>query len=154
MVLESILKIKNIEVAFQTEQEEVTTLKDVNFTLNKGEIIGLVGESGSGKSITSLSVMGLVPISGIIKKGEILFKEQNLLQLSEKEMRQIRGNKISMIFQEPMTSLNPVHTIGRQIDEVLFLHQKISKKGARIRTIELLNQVGIPRSESIVHEYP
>jgi peptide/nickel transport system ATP-binding protein/oligopeptide transport system ATP-binding protein len=127
----------------------------VSFTLEKGKVLGIVGESGCGKSVTSLSVMGLLdPVSGRNEGGEILFDGADLLKKSEKEMQRIRGNRISMIFQEPMTSLNPVFTVGDQIAEALTLHLGMDKKEARARAVALLRRVGIPEAEKRVGEYP
>lgn len=150
-----ILEVNNLRTVFDTSQGEVIAIDDISFYINDGEMVGIVGESGSGKSITSLSIIRLIPTPpGRIASGEVKFMDQDLFQLSESSMRKLRGNEISMIFQEPMTSLNPVYTIGRQIDEALLLHRSVSKKEARERTIELLDMVGIPRSEELVHEYP
>ena len=135
-------------------------VNDVSFTLNRGETIGIVGESGSGKSVTSLSVMRLIPNPpGTISGGEILFhKDENssvdLVKLNEKDMRAIRGNDIAMIFQEPMTSLNPVFTCGDQVMEAILLHQKVNKKEAKAKTIALFKEVQLPRPESIFDQYP
>jgi len=152
---ENILSIKNLTIEFKTEDETVVAVKKLNLDIQKGKTVGLVGESGSGKSVTSLAIMGLIPSPpGSITEGEILFKGQDLTKMSQDEMRKIRGNKIAMIFQEPMTSLNPVYTVGNQIDEVLVLHQGKSKKEARKRTIELLDEVGIPTPSESVNKYP
>jgi peptide/nickel transport system ATP-binding protein len=150
-----LLSIKDLRVRFSTKEGPVEAIKGISFDIPKGKTVGLVGESGSGKSVTSLAVMRLIPNPpGIISGGEILFHGQDLLKLSENEMRHIRGNKISMIFQEPMTSLNPVFTVGSQIAEVLRLHQGLSKKQARERTLDLLNQVGIPNPSQKIDSYP
>jgi peptide/nickel transport system ATP-binding protein len=150
-----ILEIKDLQTHFFTDNGQIPAVDHVSITINEGEILGVVGESGCGKSVTSLSVMGLVPSPpGKIVGGEILFKNQNLLQFSEKKMRAIRGNEMAMIFQEPMTSLNPVYTIGDQIGETLRIHKKASKKKAKELSIAMLQKVGIPRAEQIVNEYP
>ncbi len=154
-----LLEIKNLVTEFHTEQGIVKAVNDVSFTLNKGETVGIVGESGSGKSVTSLSTMRLIPNPpGKITGGEILFHHgdevKDLVQLSEKEMRSIRGNEIAMIFQEPMTSLNPVYTCGEQVAEAIMLHQKATKKEAKIITVDLFTQVELPRPESIYESYP
>jgi peptide/nickel transport system ATP-binding protein len=154
-----LLEIKNLVTEFHTEQGIVKAVNDVSFTLNKGETVGIVGESGSGKSVTSLSVMRLIPNPpGKIASGEILFHHEDeikdLVQLSEKEMRAIRGNEIAMIFQEPMTSLNPVYTCGDQVAEAIILHQKVTKKEAKIITIDLFTQVELSRPEAIYESYP
>ena len=149
------MHIENLETHFFTDRGRVPAVDRVNLSINKGEVLGIVGESGCGKSVTSLSVMRLVPNPpGKIVGGNILFKGENLLTASEKRMREIRGNEIAMIFQEPMTSLNPVYKIGDQIREAVILHKKASKKEATKRAIEMLHCVGIPRAEEIIHEYP
>ncbi len=155
----TLLEIKNLVTEFHTEEGIVKAVNDVSFTLNKGETIGIVGESGSGKSVTSLSVMRLIPNPpGKISGGEVLFHTDNgikdLVQLSEKEMRHIRGNEIAMIFQEPMTSLNPVYTCGDQVAEAIMLHQKVNKKEAKNITIDLFTQVELPRPGAIYDSYP
>ena len=134
-------------------------MNDVSFTLKKGQTIGVVGESGSCKSVTSLSTMRLIPNPpGRIASGEIIYHSEkgpvDLTQLSEKEMQKIRGNEISMIFQEPMTSLNPVYTCGDQVMEAILLHQNVSKKEAKAKTIELFKKVELPRPEAIFKSYP
>jgi oligopeptide/dipeptide ABC transporter ATP-binding protein len=152
--METILEVKDLQVSFATDKGRIRAVDGVNFKVNKGEILGVVGESGSGKSITSLSVMGLVGDSGKVN-GEVLFHDDNLLIKSENELRLIRGNKISMIFQDPMTSLNPVYTIGNQISEAILLHQKgITKSQAQNKTIDLLRLVGIPSPEERFDDYP
>lgn len=155
MADEILLSIKNLCIDFQTDNGTVRAVKNLNLDIPKGKTVGLVGESGSGKSVTSLAIMGLIPNPpGRITQGEILYKGRDLTKLSQDEMRRIRGNQISMIFQEPMTSLNPVFTIGNQIDEALMLHQGLSKAQARTRTLELLNEVGIPTPNQKVNDYP
>lgn len=150
-----VLEIKNLQTHFFTDRGQIPAVDGVNITVNQGEILGIVGESGCGKSVTSLSVMRLVPNPpGKIVSGSISFKGEDLVSTSEKRMRQIRGNEIAMIFQEPMTSLNPVYTIGDQIGEVIRLHTKVNKKEARQNSIDMLKKVGIPRAEAIVDEYP
>jgi peptide/nickel transport system ATP-binding protein len=150
-----LLDIQGLVTEFQTEEGVVAAVDGVDLYIKPGEILGLVGESGCGKSVTSLSVMRLVPNPpGRIVGGEIRFEGHNLLQYSDKKIRSIRGNDIAMIFQEPMTSLNPVYTIGEQIGESLRLHMKLSKKEARLRSIEILKKVNIPRPDEIVDEYP
>ncbi|WP_280771080.1 ABC transporter ATP-binding protein [Salipaludibacillus daqingensis] len=158
-----VLEINNLQTHFFTDRGEIPAVDDVSFFIREGEVLGIVGESGCGKSVTSLSIMGLVPSPpGKIVGGNILFREQhstkeeteNLVNVSSKRMRQIRGNKIAMIFQEPMTSLDPLFSIGFQITEALNNHQNLSKKEARKKAIEMLNLVGIPRAEQIVDEYP
>ncbi len=150
-----ILEIKDLTVEFDTEAGVVHAVNGVSFTLEKGEALGVVGESGCGKSVTALSILGLLqtPPAKIVS-GEVLFEDRNLLSLSQEEMREIRGNRISMIFQEPMTSLNPVFTIGNQIAEAVILHQGLGKKQAMARTLELLKSVQIPSAEQRISEYP
>lgn len=152
---ERILQVKNLITKFETSSGFITAVDDVSFEVKKGKTLGIVGESGSGKSVTALSVMRLVaPPIGKIDSGSVIFEGKDLLQVSEDEMRDIRGNKISMIFQEPMTSLNPVFTVGEQIREVLILHQKLSFKEASQQAIDLLTLVGIPAPELRVKDYP
>ena len=152
----SLLEVKNLKTGFKTDDGFMMAVDDVSFSVDKGRTLGIVGESGCGKSVTSLSIMRLIPTPpGKIYGGEILFKGKNLLALSEKEMRTIRGNAISMIFQEPMTSLNPVFTVGDQIGEAIALHQKeLDKNQVRQKTIEMLKLVGIPEPAKRVDEYP
>lgn len=155
METQAVLEVKNLRTSFRTEQGELTAVDDVSFSVKPGQTVGIVGESGCGKSVTSLSIMGLIPSPpGRISGGEILFNGRDLVKLSPSEMRKIRGNDISMIFQEPMTSLNPVFTIGDQIMEAVRLHQKLGKKEARAKAIEMLKLVGIPAPESRVDDYP
>jgi oligopeptide/dipeptide ABC transporter ATP-binding protein len=150
-----LLKIKNLKTNFYTSDGVVRAVDDVSWELGEGEVIGLVGESGCGKSVTALSILRLIPDPpGKIGGGEIFFKGRNLLSLPLEEMRKIRGNEISMIFQEPMTSLNPVFTIGSQIAEAIQLHQKLNKKAALEKAVEMLNLVGIPSPEKRVKQYP
>ena len=151
-----LLDVKNLRTGFKTDEGYVTAIDGISFSLEKGKTLGIVGESGCGKSVTSLSIMRLIPTPpGRIESGEILFEGRDLLKLSEDEMRKIRGNDIAMIFQEPMTSLNPVFTIGNQIGEAIALHQKgLSAKEVRSKTIEMLKLVGIPEAENRVDDYP
>ena len=154
-VMSAFVSVKNLQVEFKTEDLFVQAVQDCSFEIAPGETLGLVGESGSGKSVTALSLMRLIPTPpGKITGGEILFEGQDLLKLPENKMRKVRGNCISMIFQEPMTSLNPVFTIGWQIDEALILHQNLSKKAAREKTVDLLDQVGIERPLKRAESYP
>jgi len=150
----NLLEVEKLQTAFKNDKGEVISVDEVTFYLKPGETIGIVGESGCGKSVTSLSVMRLLGKSGYIKKGSIKLGGNDLAQLPEAQMRHIRGNEISMIFQEPMTSLNPVFTIGNQMMELTILHMKLSKKEAKMYAIEMLKKVGIPRAEEIIHEYP
>lgn len=150
-----LLDVRNLETQFKTQDGVVKAVNNVSFYVNRGETLGIVGESGSGKSVTSLSVMRLIPNPpGRITGGEVMFDGQDLLKLSEEAMRELRGNRIAMIFQDPMTSLNPVLTVGQQIIESLVLHLKLSQAEARARTVELLQMVGIPGAEKRVDEYP
>lgn len=148
------LEVNKLQTAFKSQKGEVVSVEEVSFSLEAGQTIGIVGESGCGKSVTSLSIMRLLGQSGYIKNGSIVFDDQDLAKISEAEMRNIRGNDISMIFQEPMTSLNPVFTIGNQMMELIQLHLKFSKKKAKAYAIEMLQKVGIPRANEIVDEYP
>ncbi len=150
-----LLEVKNLQTYFYTEDGVVKAVDGVDFYIREGETLGMVGESGCGKSVTALSIMRLVPNPpGKIVGGEIIFRGEDLLKKSEAEMRKIRGNKISMIFQEPMTSLNPVYTIGDQIVEAIVLHQKLSKQEALKKAIEMLSLVGIPEPAKRVRQYP
>ncbi|MCF6319397.1 MAG: ABC transporter ATP-binding protein, partial [Proteobacteria bacterium] len=149
------LSIQDLTVKFKTQEELITAVNHVSFDIPKGKTVGLVGESGSGKSVTSLATMGLIPMPpGMITSGKILFNGDNLLTKTEKEMRKIRGNRISMIFQEPMTALNPVFRIGSQISEVLRLHKGMTRKQAWNYSIDLLHQVGIPDPKTKIRAYP
>ncbi|WLR53844.1 ABC transporter ATP-binding protein [Mesobacillus subterraneus] len=150
-----LLEVKNLETAFDIDGEFYNAVDKVSFAVKPRQIVGVVGESGCGKSVMSLSVMQLLPKGvGKIRSGEIIFEGVHLEKMSEKEMNKIRGRDISMIFQEPMTSMNPVFTIGFQLQEVLFNHTKISKAEARQKSVALLKSVGISRPEKIVDEYP
>ena len=152
---DSLIEVEKLEVVFQTSGGSLTAVSDVSFQMKAGETLGIVGESGSGKSVVSLSIMGLIPNPpGKITNGQISFDNKNLLSLSRDEMQLVRGNDISMVFQEPMTSLNPLHTCGRQIREPLVLHGKMQKTAAIKESIKLLNQVGIRNPEQIAKSYP
>jgi peptide/nickel transport system ATP-binding protein len=149
------LEIRDLRTSFFTDEGEVKAVDGVSFSVSEGKTLGIVGESGCGKSVTSLSIMRLVAEPpGKIVGGEILYKGRDLLKLNASEMRKIRGNEISMIFQEPMTSLNPVFTIGNQISEAIELHQKLSRSASRDKAIEMLKLVGIPSPEKRVDDYP
>jgi oligopeptide/dipeptide ABC transporter ATP-binding protein len=152
--MEPLLTVRDLHTYFYTDEGVVRSVEGVHLTVHAGETVGLVGESGCGKSVTSLSIMRLVARPGRIVRGTIEFQGKDLLRLSNARMRRIRGNDIAMIFQEPMTSLNPVFPIGDQIAESLRLHLKLSRREAERRSIELLQQVGIPRPEQVVREYP
>ncbi len=149
-----LLEVKNLSTEFKLKRGTVRAVDDISFTIDKGEILAIVGESGSGKSVTSLSIMGLLQKPGRIAGGEILFKTQDLNKMSQKELQKIRGNQISMIFQEPMTSLNPVWRIKDQIMESIMTHMNISKKEALARTVEMLDTVGIPSPAKRANDYP
>lgn len=151
-----VLEVQGLRTSFFSEGDEIPAVDNVDFHINEGEILGIVGESGCGKSVTSLSIMGLVPKPpGKIVGGKIIFNGEDLTQAKEKRMREIRGNEIAMIFQEPMTSLNPVFTIGNQLVEAIKIHHKSwSKQKARERSLEILKLVGLPRAEELMKEYP
>ena len=155
MIEETLLKVDTLSTWFYTDDGIVKAVNDVSFSLNKGHTLGIVGESGCGKSITSLSVMRLIDSPpGKIVGGKIIFKGEDLLAKSEEEMRRVRGKRIAMIFQEPMTSLNPVYTVGRQIKEALLIHESMTKKEAKRRALEMLRLVRIPLPEKRFDEYP
>ena len=149
-----ILEVRGLKTYFYTEDGVVKAVDGVDFHVKHGEVLGLVGESGCGKSVTSFSIMRLVGIPGKIIEGEILFEGQNLLQLPESDMMRIRGNRISMIFQQPISCLNPVFKVGDQIMEVLDIHKKLGKEKGRSRAVELLQTVGIPDAETRLDAYP
>lgn len=151
-----LLKVKGLETTFFTDDGEVPAVDHIDFSLKEGEILGIVGESGCGKSVTSLSIMGLVPSPpGKITGGQILLGDKDLTKLTEKEMRRVRGKDVAMIFQEPMTSLNPLFTIGNQLTEAILIHHKDwSKKQANARAVEMMKLVGLPRAEELLKEYP
>jgi peptide/nickel transport system ATP-binding protein len=152
---EELLRVENLTVQFPTDKKKMlTAVNNISFHLNKSETVALVGESGCGKSVTSLSIMGLIPKHAGKVLGNIQLNGKELNGISNKEMREIRGHDISMIFQEPMTSLNPVHRIGNQIGEVIKLHTKASKEEIKQRTIDMLTKVGIPRADKIIHDFP
>ncbi len=153
-MIQELLKVSDLSVRFGNREKQVTVIDGLSFSLQKGETLGIVGESGSGKSVTSLAVMGLLPAETAKVSGSIELDGTDLLALPPKKMQDVRGNKISMIFQEPMTSLNPIQTCGKQIMEPMFLHQDIDKKEAQKRAIELLRLCGIPDPEQRFREYP
>ena len=152
--MSKILEINNLTVSFPAGDTWAQAVKNVSFSISSGETVGLVGESGSGKSVTSLSILKLISKPGRIDSGEIIFQGQNLMSLSERQLRRIRGNRVSMIFQEPMTSLNPVYTIGNQISEVLLVHTNISNRDSRKKAVDLLDLVGIPAASRRIDDYP
>lgn len=152
--MDDLLKVNHLKTAFTIEGSEVIPVDDVSFQLKTGETIGIVGESGCGKSVTSFSLMRLLGKNGKIKSGEVLFEGEDIAKKSDKEMHELRGNKMSMIFQEPMTSLNPLFTIGNQMMEAIMLHLKMDKKSAKDYAIKMLKEVGIPRAEAIIDDFP
>ncbi len=155
MAIENLLEIKNLKTHFDVRGQVARAVDDVSFSIETGKTLGLVGESGCGKSVTAHSIIRLVPIPpGRIAGGQILFENENLLTFSEAHMRKIRGNRISMIFQEPMTSLNPVFTVGDQVGEVIRLHQRLSAAETRSRVIDMFRLVGIPAPENRLTDYP
>ncbi len=151
---EYLLDVKGLKTHFFTEEGVVKSVDGVNFAIEPGKTLGIVGESGCGKSVTSMSVLKLLEYPGKIVEGSITFDGKDIVGLSEKEMRDIRGNDISIIFQEPMTSLNPIYTIGYQIMEPIILHQGLTKSEAKEKAIKMLDLVGIPRPEEVVNDYP
>jgi len=151
---DALLSINQLKTYFFTEAGVVKAVDGISFDVKKGEILGLVGESGSGKTVTALSVMRIVPIPGRIIGGDILWEGENLLQKDEKEMRQLRGRKIAMVFQDPTSSLNPIFSIERQLTEIVMLHERVGKAEARDRVLEVLHLVGIPEGEKRLSEYP
>ena len=153
-VAEKLLEVKDLNVAFATRRGIVQAVNNLSFTLNKGETLGIVGESGSGKSVSMNSVMGLVRDSNVTISGEVLFNGADLLQKSDEEMRSIRGREIAMVFQDPMTALTPVYTVGWHIVEQIRLHTQMSKTEAKNRAIEILDEVGIPDPKRRVGQYP
>ena len=154
MSKEKILEVKGLQTSFYTHLGEVQSVRNVDFDLYKGEVLGVVGESGSGKSVTCSSVMRLLQHPGKIKAGEVLFKGEDLVKKTDKEMRKIQGNEMSMIFQDPMSALNPVYTIGNQMVEVIRTHKKVSKKEAEAIAIKMLGLVGIPSPKERMKNYP
>ena len=150
----ALLEVKDLKTYFQTDDGIVKAVDGVSFSIEKGQTLGIVGESGCGKSVTCLTIMGLNPKRNTISGGEALWKDKDLLTAKPSELRAIRGDEISMIFQDPMTSLNPVHTIGKQLVEAVQLHRDVSLKVARARSLELLKAVGIPHAERRVDDYP
>lgn len=149
-----LLDIKNLHIAFDTAQGTLNVVNDIHFSIQEGEIFGVVGESGCGKSVTGLSILQLLPTTGKVTQGQIHFRGDNLLTKSKREVRQIRGNRIAMIFQDPFTSLNPVFKIGRQLSNVLCQHNRINKKDAKKQILAMLDSVGLPDVERIYQSYP
>jgi oligopeptide/dipeptide ABC transporter ATP-binding protein len=153
-VAEPLLQVKGLKVRFATEDGTVHAVDGVDFELERGKVLGIVGESGSGKSVTAMTILGLTRDKNTRFEGEVEYKGQNLLELSESRLRDVRGNEIAMIFQDPMTSLNPVYSVGDQIVEAIRTHEGANKREAKSRAVELLRQVGIPNSRERVDDYP
>ncbi len=152
---ENLLEVRNLNVSFNTYAGEVQALRDISFSVKRGETLAIVGESGSGKSVAVQTIMKLIPMPpGVIKSGEIIFDGEDIVKANNKRMMELRGGKIGMIFQDPMTSLNPTIKIGKQIMEGILLHQKISKKEAKLKAIDMLNKVGIAKPEERFNQYP
>ena len=151
---ERLLEVKGLKVRFTTEDGIVRAVDGVSFELDRGSVFGIVGESGSGKSVTAMTMLGLTRDKNTTFEGEVIYKGQNLLALPESHLRDVRGNEIAMIFQDPMTSLNPVYKVGDQIIEAITTHEDVSKSGAKRRAVELLRQVGIPNANTRVDDYP
>jgi len=151
---ERLLEVKDLKVQFATEDGIVKAVDGASFELDRGRVLGIVGESGSGKSVTAMTLLGLTRDKNTRFEGEVLYKGRNVLQMREEELQEVRGNEMSMIFQDPMTSLNPVYTVGAQICEAIRVHERAQKGAARRRAIELLRQVGIPNADSRVDNYP
>jgi oligopeptide/dipeptide ABC transporter ATP-binding protein len=151
---EQLLEVKNLKVSFRTEDGVVKAVDGVSFALDQGEVLGIVGESGSGKSVTMMSVLRLINDPNMRVEGEVLYKGRNIMKLSEDQMREVRGGEIAMIFQDPMTSLNPVYRVGDQIIEALVTHRDIDKAEAKKRSVDLLKQVGIPQADRRVDDFP
>ncbi|WP_410766073.1 ABC transporter ATP-binding protein [Haloferax sp. DFSO60] len=151
---EAILSVENLQTAFYTDKEVIRAVDNVSFDIHPGETVGIVGESGSGKSVTARSIMRLIDSPGRIESGRVMYKGENLLEKSKKQMRNIRGGEIAMVFQDPLTSLNPVYTVGNQIKEALRLHRDMTGRKATREAIELLEAVGIPDAQRRLREYP
>ncbi len=154
-MLDPLIEIKDLSVSFRIEGAMYPVTSDISFSIRKGEILGIVGESGSGKSVTAKAMMQLLPKPPLTSvTGEVIMDGQNILTMNKHQIRKVRGNKISMIFQEPMTSLNPLFTVGNQIEEAICLHQRLTKQNARKKAVEMLDLVGIPQPEKRVRSYP
>jgi peptide/nickel transport system ATP-binding protein len=150
----ALLEVRDLKTSFRTDDGVVKAVDGVSFNVEKGQTLGIVGESGSGKSVTCLTIMGLNSSRNTITSGEALFQGEDLLKMNGRRLREIRGNDVAMIFQDPMTSLNPVHSIGKQLIEAVQLHRDVTKKQARARALELLQAVGIPRAERRIDDHP
>lgn len=153
-MISEVMKVENLQVGIRDDEKDIAIVNGISFRLKKAETLGIVGESGCGKSMTSLSLMGLLPPGVEWQNGDVQLGDLHFKQFKNKDWRKVRGKKISMIFQEPMSSLNPVYTIGKQIVEMIVSHESISKKEAKTRAIEMLKLVGIPRPEQVIDEYP
>jgi peptide/nickel transport system ATP-binding protein len=151
---ERLIEVKDLKVQFATEDGLVRAVDGVSFELARGEVLGIVGESGSGKSVTAMTLLGLTKDRNTRFEGEVLYKGRDVLRMNEEQLREVRGNEMSMIFQDPMTSMNPVYTVGAQICEAIQIHERADKRTARKRAIDLLKQVGIPNADSRVDNYP
>ena len=149
-----LLEVKNLRTAFHTDDGVVQAVDGVSFSIEKGQTLGIVGESGCGKSVTCLTIMGLNAKRNTVSSGEVLWKGNDILGAKPRELRSIRGDEMSMIFQDPMTSLNPVHSIGKQLVEAVQLHRDVTTRVARARSLELLKAVGIPKAENRIDDYP
>jgi peptide/nickel transport system ATP-binding protein len=149
-----LLELRNLSVSFRTEDGVVRAVDDLSLTVSAGEVLGIVGESGSGKTVSMLAVMRLIRDPNAIVQGEVIYRGRDLMRLPKNEMRSVRGREIAMIFQDPMTALTPVYTVGWQIEEQIHAHERVSRTQARARTIDLLDEVGIPNPERRVDEYP
>lgn len=152
--MENILEIKNLSIGFKLENETLKAVHGISLSLEKGKSLGIVGESGCGKSVTAMSIMRLLPSNAVIESGEIFYNGKNILKYSNKEIQKIRGNKIALVPQDPLTSLNPLYTIGEQLSEVIEFHQGVSKKSAKSMVINALKQVKIPEAEDRLNDYP
>ena len=150
----ALLEVRDLRTSFRTDDGVVKAVDGISFSVEKGKTLGIVGESGCGKSVTCLSIMGLNNKRTAISSGEAIFKGEDLLKMGSRQLRDLRGNDVAMIFQDPMTSLNPVHSIGKQLNEAVLLHRDVSKKEARLRALELLKAVGIPRADRRIDDYP
>ena len=150
----ALLEVRDLRTSFRTDDGVVKAVDGISFSVEKGKTLGIVGESGCGKSVTCLSIMGLNNKRTAISSGEAIFKGEDLLKMGSRQLRDLRGNDVAMIFQDPMTSLNPVHSIGKQLVEAVLLHRDVSKKEARLRALELLKAVGIPRADRRIDDYP
>src|SRR3954471_24178993 len=150
----ALLEVRDLKTSFRTDDGVVRAVDGVSFSIEKGKTLGIVGESGSGKSVTCLTIMGLNNKRNTISSGEALFNGRDLIKMPARELRKIRGNDIAMIFQDPMTSLNPVHTVGKQLREAITLHRAVSRDQARKRALDVLKAVGIPRPDRRIDDYP